>query len=493
MNSTRDPAASEQMEAAFWEAQTLRMRYQELFDFAADGYLVTDLRGMIRETNYAAALLLNARKEFLIGKPLGLYLAEKSRAVFYAMLGRPSNSDGQAREMLVGMPRGEPRRVLLTMTVLVAADGQASGLRWTLRDVSVARRVEDALHAEKGLADCLLDLSEILILIVDAQGRICRWNSFLQSVSGRNGDELLGRDWCEALLCEEDRDAGQLLMERIALHGSAKSGILGLAPRRGTRRYVAWSARQLDETRILVGHDVTQLQDSQRHALQAERLAAIGQMATGLAHESRNALQRIQACLSILMLRLKNEPELLELLDRAQKAQDDVRRLFEDVRTYAAALPLRFQRCEVRQIWREAWENLRSSPGHASAELREDAEGVDLFCFADPFYLRQVFRNILENSLTTGVAAVRIVIRCCSARLGEDDAIQLSVRDNGPGFAPTDRQRLFEPFFTTKFKGTGLGLAICKRIVESHGGRIETNEGAGPGAEVLITLPRRRP
>jgi signal transduction histidine kinase len=204
-------------------------------------------------------------------------------------------------------------------------------------------------------------------------------------------------------------------------------------------------------------------------------------------------LQRIQACLSILMLRLKNEPELLELLERAQKAQDDVRRLFEDVRTYAAAVPLRFQRCDVREIWREAWENLRSSSGHVSAELREDAVGVDLFCFADPFYLRQVFRNILENSLTTGVAAVRIVIRCRPVRLGVDDALELSVCDNGPGFAVTDRARLFEPFFTTKFKGTGLGLAICKRIVESHGGRIETNEGAGPGAEVLITLPRSRP
>ncbi len=69
----------------------------------------------------------------------------------------------------------------------------------------------------------------------------------------------------------------------------------------------------------------------------------------------------------------------------------------------------------------------------------------------------------------------------------------MGVRDNGPGFPPAVRGRLFEAFFTTKMRGTGLGLALCKRVVEEHGGRIEPGPGDGPGAEIIITLPRSTP
>ena len=76
------------------------------------------------------------------------------------------------------------------------------------------------------------------------------------------------------------------------------------------------------------------------------------------------------------------------------------------------------------------------------------------------------------------------------AELDGRAAIRVTVRDNGPGLGPGDRQRIFEPFFTTKTKGTGLGMAIARRIVEAHGGRITAVEGTGRGAEIVITLPR---
>ncbi len=121
----------------------------------------------------------------------------------------------------------------------------------------------------------------------------------------------------------------------------------------------------------------------------------------------------------------------------------------------------------------------------------EHTDGVDWVCLADPFQLKQVFRNLLENALAAGGDAPRIEVRCTGTKDGAQEVVHISVRDNGPGFAPEQRSRLFEPFYTTKLRGTGLGLAICKRIVEAHGGRIEAGEG--PGAEVIIVLPRREP
>ncbi len=234
-----------------------------------------------------------------------------------------------------------------------------------------------------------------------------------------------------------------------------------------------------------------ELKEAQRKALQAERLAAVGQMAAGLAHESRNALQRSQACLSVLAFRLQARPEELELLTRMQKAQDDLHRLYEEVREYAAPIRLQEGPCPLAELWREAWADLGPLRDGTGAELRE-APGVEGWdCVGDRFHLKQVFRNLLENALTAGVNPPRVEVACSPATLGGREAVRVAVRDNGPGFGAEARPRLFEPFFTTKVRGTGLGLPICKRIVEAHRGRIEAGD-AGPGAEVVITLPRRK-
>jgi signal transduction histidine kinase len=209
-------------------------------------------------------------------------------------------------------------------------------------------------------------------------------------------------------------------------------------------------------------------------------------MVAGLAHESRNALQRSQACLSVLQIRLQEQPELVELLTRLQNAQDDLQRLFNDVRTYAAAPRLQLQSCDVRRTWRDAWDDLGASQ-RSDVVLREEFCEEGAFCLVDPFYLKQVFRNLLENALSCGAEPVRVTIRCQA----DGDGMQIRVRDNGPGFPPAVRGQLFEPFFTTKLRGTGLGLAICRRIIEAHGGRIEAGDAEQGGAEILLSLPRR--
>lgn len=235
-----------------------------------------------------------------------------------------------------------------------------------------------------------------------------------------------------------------------------------------------------------------ELKEAQFKALQTERLAAVGQMAAGLAHESRNALQRIQACLSVLALKLHAQPDELALLTRMQRAQDDLHRLYEEVREYAAPLTLKWESWRPAELWRQAWADLATLREETQAELREDAAAEDCECQGDPFYLKQVFRNVLENALGAGGAPPRVIISCTLAEINGRPALRIVVRDNGPGFAREQRARLFEPFFTTKVHGTGLGLAICKRIVEAHGGSIEAADDPGPGAAIVITLPRRR-
>jgi len=235
--------------------------------------------------------------------------------------------------------------------------------------------------------------------------------------------------------------------------------------------------------------DITERKREQERLLQTERLAAIGQMVTGLAHESGNALARSQACLEMLALEVEDRPDVLDLVGRIQRAQDHLRQLYEEVRGYAAPLKLEREEWDLRATWRQAWTDLTLLRQGRQAVLQEETEGVNLLCFIDYFRLQQVFRNILENALAACRDPVAITIRSSPVLLRGRPGVRVAVRDNGPGLNEEQRRRIFEPFFTTKTKGTGLGMAIAKRIVEAHGGQIAV--GPGPGAEIVLTLPQR--
>ena len=238
-----------------------------------------------------------------------------------------------------------------------------------------------------------------------------------------------------------------------------------------------------------VSTDITPLKEAQKRALQAERLAAIGQMAAGLAHEGRNALQNSQICLELLTRQLGDRPEALELVAGIQKAQDDLHRLYEEVRGYAAPIVLDRRSCRVSDLLHGAWERLAPSRTGRDALLRERGD-PDLACSGEAFRLIQVFRNILDNALSAAHDPVVIEVEWAEATGSMRPSVEIVIHDNGPGLTPEQRSNLFEPFYTTKTHGTGLGMAIAKRIIEAHEGTIAAGTDSGRGATIWITLPR---
>ncbi len=234
-----------------------------------------------------------------------------------------------------------------------------------------------------------------------------------------------------------------------------------------------------------------ELKEAELRALQAERLAAIGEVYTGLAHESRNALQRSQACLERLAKRVRDRPDALDLIARVQQAQDHLQQLYEEVRNYAAPLNhLEQEERALSEILQSAWNDLALQRKNRNARLVQEDKGLDLRCAVDCRRISQVFRNILENALSACGDPVEIKAQWLEKHLEGRPALQVAIRDNGPGLTPEARQRIFEPFYTTKTQGTGLGMAIARRILEAHGGRIAVGEAPGPGAEIIVILPR---
>jgi PAS domain S-box-containing protein len=231
-----------------------------------------------------------------------------------------------------------------------------------------------------------------------------------------------------------------------------------------------------------------ELERSQEALRQSERLAAIGQMMTGLSHESRNALQRSMACTEMLQKRVKDQPQLTRIVEEVRKANDELLRVYEGVQDYARPLPLRPVLTDIAEVWREAWKNLSTRKGR-KATLLEDLGNASRFCSVDPALFEQVFRNLFDNSLAATADPVELFVSVSVGALPNGPSVRVRIRDNGPGLPLDLRGRVFEPFFTTKTKGTGLGLAITKRIVDSHGGQISLGPPSDKGLEIILDLP----
>lgn len=238
--------------------------------------------------------------------------------------------------------------------------------------------------------------------------------------------------------------------------------------------------------------DITQRKAAEKRLVQAERLAAIGKAMTGLAHESRNALQRSQAALDLLAADLEENQQATKYLKRIQVAQDDLHRLYEDVREYARPIRIDPRLQPIDELLHLTWEELIVKRDGRRAALKEVHETEDLSCEVEGFLIRQVFRNILDNALAACPDPVEITVTWSETRIAMEPALRISFRDNGPGVPLSQLEQIFEEFFTTRTHGTGLGLAIVRRLMVAHGGSITASQPDPdrPGLELVLTLPR---
>ena len=241
---------------------------------------------------------------------------------------------------------------------------------------------------------------------------------------------------------------------------------------------------------VLVMRDFRPIHAAQRRVLETERLAAIGETMTALAHESRNALQRMQSCLTLLKLR--GDEEVQELVDDMQDAQDQLQRLYEEVRDFAAPLQLRLRTLDMRKLLEGTWRQLRIrwAPKELGWSIDHD-EAVETRVSGDAERLAQVFRNILQNAIEASPRGGRVVAQMSATHAEEQPALRVVIADEGAGMSQEATKQAFDLLYTTKQGGTGMGLAIARRIVREHGGEI-TIEEAAHGARLAVTLPREQ-
>jgi two-component system sensor histidine kinase HydH len=229
---------------------------------------------------------------------------------------------------------------------------------------------------------------------------------------------------------------------------------------------------------------VRQLQQRERDVRRAERLAAVGQLAAGMAHEIRNPLTSVQ----LLVQAARRDPAAGLTGDDLGLIDGELGRIEALMRTlldYARPPKLERVACDLAAVAEGALKLVRGRAAQQGVEVKFEPPAAPVTLSADPSQLRQVLVNLLLNALdampTGGTLEVAVG--------REGPSATLSVSDTGAGIAPEVQPRLFEPFATGKETGVGLGLVVCKRIAEDHGGAVRGFNRPGGGATFLVTLP----
>ena len=372
-----------------------------------------------------------------------------------------------------------------------------------LREVSERQRLADSLLGERDFAESLIDAAPVIVLILDASGRIVRFNRSLESVSGRPLEDVRGADWVSTFVAPRDQRRIRTLQARNRTEWIVRDELCAIVTADGRERQIVWSSNVLPRAGgvpggyLCIGEDVTdrlsaerELRVLQRARQERERLAEIGAFTAKIVHDLGNPL----AALSLqtqLILRRAQRGEFQPVApvegpaQRIQQTLGRLSKLVRDLSEFAHEQRPQLQTLSLRSLLSscvDLWAPLAAERGIV---LRLAEMGTLPPLRADEAMIRRVLDNLIKNAIEAikGDAGEVIV----TASRSDSEMTCIAVEDSGSG-VPTDFD-VFGMFESTKADGRGIGLFVAKQMIEAHGGRIEHAPRAGGGTVFRVLLP----
>ncbi|MBI4564219.1 MAG: PAS domain S-box protein [Planctomycetes bacterium] len=359
-------------------------------------------------------------------------------------------------------------------------------------DAAPRDSLEDVGTAEERLA-LVLDHSTDAIILVDAANKIRLFNKAASEIFGYASEEILNRDY-DVLLPPELRasgeaervrrliEKGETGQEEECLRWSKEGKPVALKARWAPVR--SSPANPISLFSFI--RDQRPIKRLREELVRAQSLAMVGELAATVAHEVRNPLASIQAALENLKAELKPNPVqddvFRKILDQIQRLDHTV----ESLLVFAKPWEVQAREYDLSALIQSTIHAIGREPEARGLRLEANVY-APCPVEGDPQLVEQVLVNVLRNAVQATPAGGTVSVQISVT----DHAVELVVRDTGPGIPPEHLSKIFHPFFTTKARGTGLGLATCQKMLHAHRGRIQIgNAAGGGGAEVVIKLPR---
>jgi PAS domain S-box-containing protein len=471
-------------------------RYRELFDNVQEGLFFSTPEGRFIEVNEALVRMLgySSREELL--------QADIRTQVYYSPQHRQKLTDEiqqhgvvRNREEILRRKDGSPAYVLINAFAVRDAQARIVQYRGLMLDISGLKTFQAELQRERDFSGKILNNTQSLILVADTAGLVSYANRRWYDM-GYEQRQLLGRP-LEDLVASARRQAlseaisatiaghqvDNLDMQILRADGRIGQFSMNLSPMRDEQGNVT--------SLVVVMSDITDAATLQAKLMHAEKMAAVGQLVSGVAHEVNNPLTAILGFADLLMenqeLPESARKDLRVILQEAQRTKQIVQNLL----SFARQMPPQRKPVQLNSILHRTVQ-LRSYDFQSHGiEVIERFEEKLPSVIGDSHQLQQVFLNILNNAYDAVREAGRKPrIEITTAGVG--GFVEISFRDNGHGISHPER--IFDPFFTTKEvgKGTGLGLSICYGIVHEHGGEILCHNNAdSDGATFIVRFPVR--
>jgi len=469
-------------------------RYRELFDNIQEGVFFSTPDGRFVEVNDALVRILGYRsREELLKVDVRSQVCTSPQQ--YQELAAQMQQHGAVRNHEETLCRQDGSHVQVLINAFAVRDAQQRMVQYrgVMLDISGLKTFQSELQRERDFSGKILNNTQSLILVADTAGLVSYANRRWYEM-GYPQNELLSRPLEELIIPARRQALNEAFASTLAgqqvdnlevriVHGEGRVGhfSMNLSPMRDEQGNVT--------SIVVVMSDVTDAATLQAKLLHTEKMDAVGQLVSGVAHEVNNPLTAILGFADLLM----ENPEVPEnarkdlhvILEQAQRTKQIVQNLL----SFARQMPPQRKPVQLNTILSRTVQ-LRAYDLHSrGAQVVEQFDPDLPQAVGDAHQLQQVFLNILNNAYDavrdTGRPA-RIEIRTAS----RGDFVEISFRDNGYGISFPER--VFDPFFTTKEigKGTGLGLSICYGIVHEHGGEIFChNNEDGEGATFIVRLP----
>ncbi|HTS34184.1 MAG TPA: PAS domain S-box protein [Candidatus Solibacter sp.] len=475
------------------EQREKEMRFTELFETLQEGVYFCTPEGKLLDANPALVSMLGYgdKRDLLMLDAAALNVDGAQQPV----LGRAVSDRGGVRTREIRLKRKDGAAAVFLDSSRAVWDAAGNIIRYqgTLVDITEKRKMEKQLAQQEEFRGRLLESFPDLILVVDLEERYTFVSKRARDLLGCAPEEMLGKKISDL----EDHSPELASLYRTVVSGQQAfwSAEYGAKHRDGTWRTMRASGSQLVDSEgkingvIISVRDITIERKLEQQVVQSERLAAMGAMIGGVAHELNNPLTSILGVSELLQDTETNETsrkQLGMLQQQARRAADIVQNL-----TYFSRPPAPGKsKINLNEVV-ERTLNL-----HAYS-LRKNNITVDFlkesgvpYALGDPHQLMQVFLNLIVNAEQAireerDKGTLRI-------RLGRaDSSVWISFHDDGPGIPKENLASIFDPFYTTKRpgRGTGLGLSICKSVMKEHNGSVEAANAPDGGAVFTVTLP----
>jgi len=472
----------------FTRVERSRKQWVEDFDAISDFIVVHDHAGRVLRLNRALADLLGVRPTEVIGHDIG-------KMELLASPPQPGKCPfcRNAKAALEEFIHSAGGRTYLVSTSRIHAGEEDEGRTiHVLKDITDRREAERRYRRERDFNRNILNNTQSMILVLDTAGLISYSNRRCAE-AGYCEQELLGQPLANLVPLARRHCFLEALDRTLA--GSALE--LEIPLLKGTRTVGQFSVSlspmrdEQDEINsvVVVMANITDAVDIQAKLMHTEKMAALGQLVSGVAHEVNNPLAAIVGFTDLLIENPQIPQDAKLDLEVILREAQRTRTIVQNLLSFAREMPSQHEPVQVNSILQQTLKLRSYDFSNQGIEVIEDYDDGLPLLVGDPHQLQQVFLNVLNNAydaVQESKRPGRITIST-SHRAGQ---LEISFRDNGPGISQPER--IFDPFFTTKEvgRGTGLGLSICYGIVRSHRGEIlGRNNEDGPGCTFTVRLP----